>query len=252
MTPLTITDNIRIILVEPQHPGNIGATARAMKTMGLNSLILVKPNRFPDPQADWRAAGAVDLLENAKIFQSLDESLSDCGFVAGTSVRERHISLPTYTPDVLARNVVEKVSSEIPVGILFGRETNGLTNDELLRCQVQVRIPSHETYPSLNVAMAVQIISYEIFQLMLGVTKCEKPDENWSSAYELNGFYDHLESVLDQVDFLNTNNTVNTMRKFKRLFNRRCMDRTEVAMLRGVLSHIERMLRKKNSEITDV
>ena len=155
-------ENVRIILVEPQHPGNIGAGARAMKNMGFNDLWLVNPKRFPDPQADWRAAGATDLLERSRVASTLNEAIADCQLVIGTSARGRNIPRPSIFAKELP-GLISRHPADLKVAILFGREDSGLTNDELQLCHYHLQIPSDEGYPVLNVAMALQIVVYELF-----------------------------------------------------------------------------------------
>ena len=236
---------IRIVLVEPSHPGNIGAAARAMKTMGFDALTLVQPRRFPDPQAEWRAAAAVDVLRNAAVCDSLSAAIADCSLVAGTSARRRHVPWPWTTAAGFARQVARagEGTRAGPVAVLFGREASGLTNDELASCQVHVEIPAHPVYPSLNLAMAVQVVCYELRQARLGDVPAEPVawDRPLASAAELEGFYGHLEQVLGDIGFLHATAPYGaTLTRLKRLFGRMQLDATEVAMLRGVLRHVER------------
>ena len=154
-------DNIRIVLVNTSHPGNIGGAARALKNMGLSRLYLVAPKEFPADKAVWRAAGAQDVLENAVVVDTLDEAIGDCGLVVGTSARGRRIPWPIVNP----RECGERTWSEAKqheVAVIFGREDRGLTNDELHKCNYHVHIPSNEEYSSLNLAAAVQVVAYEI------------------------------------------------------------------------------------------
>ena len=146
-----VLNGIRIVLVETSHPGNIGGAARAMKTMGLSNLVLVNPQRYPDPQAQWRAAGAQDVLESARVCADLTEAIEGCHWVVGTSTRSRRIPWPVLSPEEVARQAVERAGGSI--AILFGRETNGLSNDELQRCHCHLQIPAAPEYPSLNFAM---------------------------------------------------------------------------------------------------
>jgi len=159
-------DQVRIILVEPTHPGNIGSVARAMKTMGLHRLILVNPKKFPHYEATKLAAGAESVLDTAQLVSSLDEAIDDCDLVVGTSVRDREVKWPTVNPRDLANKIKERVTQAKPAqsnaAILFGRESSGLTNQELDRCDIQVRIDANPNYSSLNLASAVQILAYEL------------------------------------------------------------------------------------------
>ena len=157
-TPL---HRIRIVLVEPTHPGNIGAAARAMKAMGLDRLCLVAPRRFPSAEATARAAGADDVLHAARLVESLDDALADCGLVLGTTARSRRIEWPVLDAREGARRAVAQ-AARTPVAVVFGRESAGLTNAELDRCHALIRIPAATGFSSLNVAAAVQILAYEM------------------------------------------------------------------------------------------
>ena len=195
--------DVRIVLVEPSHPGNIGGAARAMKTMGLTSLYLVRPVRFPDPQADWRAARAVDVLAEATVVDELDDAIADCVLAVGTSTRSRRIPLPLAD----AQTVAERLATEYAddrVAILFGRETSGLTNEELQRCQLHLSIPASPEYPSLNLAMSVQVVCYELFKAAAALRPpdtASDDDARLASLAEVEGFLAHFEAVLKRIDF---------------------------------------------------
>ena len=253
--------DIRIVLVEPSHPGNIGGAARAMKTMGLADLAIVKPLRFPDPQAVWRAAGAVDVVEEARVFDRLEEAIADCGWVVGTSARSRRVPWPLATADQFADRLAREHLGGKPVAILFGREDRGLSNDELERCNLHVMIPANPDYPSLNLAMAVQIVCYDIHRALNrtepadrstsaptrapGPTRTELPtdwDRSPATASDLAGLYDHLGRVLSTIEFQDPKNPRLTMTRLRRMFSRIRPDQTEVAILRGVLTRIERTI----------
>ena len=241
--------NVRIVLVEPDHPGNIGGVARAMKNMGLADLALVRPVRYPDPQAEWRAAQAVDVLDAAKVFDSLDEAIEDCGLVAGTSARNRRVPWPTDTAAEFAERVAGH-GGERPVAVLFGREASGLTNEELQRCRVHVVIPADAAYASLNLAMSVQVVCYELRKAFLGAD-AGAPGPDWdrelASAAEVEGFHEHLEAVLRLIDFHDPAAPRQSLTRLRRLFARVDMDETEVAMLRGILTHVERAVGARTS-----
>ena len=232
------------MLVEPEHPGNIGATARAMKTMGITSLHLVNPSRFPDPQADWRAAGALDIVAEATTHSVLDSALEGCGYIVGTTARNRHVPWPTVTAAEFGIKVREGLGTDLPIAILFGRETNGLTNEELLRCNSHLRIPSNPEYGSLNLAMAVQIVAYEIFKSSLD---SDVPSKRWdrplASSSEVDQMIRHLEHVCDYVGFFSPGAPRHAMVRFRRLFNRIELDETEIKLLRGLFNHIEQKYR---------
>ena len=233
---------IRIVLLEPSHPGNVGAAARAMKTMDLSSLHLVNPRRFPDPQADWRAAAAQDVVTSAQVHDSLKDAIGDCGFVAGTSVRDRHIPWVVKSVEDFAAGVASMPSNSKPTAVLFGRENNGLTNDELALCNVHVRIPSSREYGSLNLAMAVQIVAYELFK----ARGSDQVESGWDRAHashtEVVAMYEHLDRMLNRVGFFIPNAPRTAFTRFQRMFGRIELDETEVLILRGMLTHIERAI----------
>jgi len=236
-------DHIRIVLVETQHPGNIGGAARAMRTMGLSELWLVAPKRFPDPQAEWRAAGGVDVLRSAHVVPTLDAAIGECAFVVGTSTRQRRIPWPVASAHDAAARIVSEPASR-PIAVLFGREASGLTNDELQRCHLHLQIDADQSYPSLNVAMAVQVVAYEIFRARLAPQEAPATwDRLPASVEEIDAFLRHLEAVLVAVEFVDPENPGQTMTRMKRLFARIRPDDTEVKMLRGVLTEIQRRLR---------
>ncbi|MYD44535.1 MAG: RNA methyltransferase [Gammaproteobacteria bacterium] len=234
---------IRIVLVEPSHPGNIGAAARAMKTMDLASLHLVNPLRFPDPQADWRAAGALDVVASAQVHASLNDAIGDCAFVAGTSVRDRHI--PWTVKDVadFAQDVASMPEAAKPLAILFGRENNGLANDELAQCNVHVRIPSSSIYGSLNLAMAVQLVAYELFKARGQVQVRSAWDRAHATNAEVVAMYDHLDRMLHKIGFFDPGAPRTAFTRLQRMFSRIELDETEVQILRGVFTHVEQRLK---------
>ena len=233
------------MLVEPSHPGNIGATARAMKTMDLSSLYLVQPKRFPDPQADWRAAGALDVVTSARVVNSLNDAIGDCGYVAGTSVRDRHIPWTVKSAMEFASDVATMPQDSKPLAILFGRENNGLSNDELAMCNVHVRIPSSTVYGSLNLAMAVQIVAYELFKAKGNSEVKSSWDRPHASHSEIDAMYEHLDHVLDAIGFFDPSAPRTAFTRFQRMFARIELDETEVQILRGMLTHVERAITAK-------
>jgi TrmH family RNA methyltransferase len=238
--------NIRIVLVRPTHPGNVGATARAMKNMSMRTLYLVEPERFPGPEATDRAAGADDVLESAVICASLDEALKDCHLVIGTSARPRRIEWPTLDPAAGADRLVEG-ARQGPVALLFGQERTGLLNSELDRCHFVVTIPADQAYSSLNLASAVQILAYEIYRVALAgrpAEAMESREGRLASSEDMQRFYQHLEEVLQQIGFLDPDNPRYLMRRLMRLFNRASLDDNEMNILRGILTAIEQRLPK--------
>ena len=239
--------NIRIVLVEPTHPGNIGAAARAMKTMGLRRLYLVNPVRFPSADATAMASGADDLLVNACVCRDLAEALSGCGRVIGTTARERRIPWPVMDPRTAATEIVERASNSVEVAVLFGREHSGLNNDEVESCQAMVRVPTDEAFSSLNLAAAVQLVAYEVRMAALlaggarlGVTaSTEVP----ATQDEMERMYAHLEDTLAKVGFLDPEKPRRLMRRLRRLYNRALLDQSEVNILRGFFTAIQGRLR---------
>lgn len=235
--------NIRIVLVNTSHPGNIGGAARAMKNMGLERLYLVEPQDFPSDQAVWRAAGATDVLDNAVVVQSLDEAIAGCSLVVGTSARERRIPWPLLDPRQCGESVWNE-SHQHEVAIVFGREDRGLTNEELHKCNYHVHIPSNPEYSSLNLATAVQVITYEVRMAYLLATENNTlPQHQWdfppADAQALETFYTHIEDTLVQLDFLDKDNPKQTMTRLRRLFNRVRMDQMELNIFRGVLTAMQ-------------
>lgn len=234
--------NVRIVLVGTTHPGNIGATARAMKNMGLRDLALVRPKYFPHEDATGRASGAEDLLENADVFDSLDDAIADCNFVAGTSARARTIGWPTMAPRECAERILSEAQKGRPA-IVFGPEKSGLTNEDLDRCHTLLRIPTDPEFSSLNLAMAVQVLSYELRIASLAETPGDSGHDSHvprATAGELEHYYAHLERVLLDTGFLDPENPRQLMRRLRRLFARAEPDQNEVNILRGILSAVER------------
>jgi len=227
---------IRIILSHTSHPGNIGAAARAMKTMGLTQLVLVEPKHFPDAEATARASGADDLLARARLETSIDVALSGCRLVIGASARSRSIPCPVIDPGECARKLYAE-SLQGDVAILFGCEQSGLSNAEIDRCHFLVQIPTNPDYGSLNLAAAVQIICYEIRVAHLGQKEGGKEvGHAVASVDEMERFYAHLEHVLVELEFLDPRNPRHLMRRLRRLFNRARPDNNEMNILRGILS----------------
>ena len=245
---------IRIVLIETSHPGNIGAAARAMKNMGLTRLYLANPLMFPHEKAVWRSASAVDVVNNATVVASLDEALEGCQLIVGTSARDRRIPWPMLEPKSCGERAVAEHALGHEVAIIFGREDRGLKNEELQRCHYHVNIPTGEAYSSLNLAMAVQVLSYEILQAQLsseslandGITRTGDPDWDMdfadSQAIEL--MVEHLEQTLVEVGFHDPENPRQLMTRLRRMFNRIRMDKMEVNILRGFLTAVNRKGRK--------
>ena len=230
---------VRIVLVETSHPGNIGASARAMETMGLKDLVLVRPKVFPSADATVRASGADEVLRSARVVDSFAEAIGDCGFVVGSSARLRGLAWPTIDPRTCARSIWEHLSSN-QVAIVMGPEHSGLTNEYLGRCQRLVHIPTNPAYSSLNLAMAVQVLCYE---LRLAHPQHEplegRHDERLASAEELESFHKHLEDVLCNVGFLRAGQSRQLKLRLRKIFHRAMPDENEINILRGILSALD-------------
>jgi len=245
-----ITKNIRIVMVETTHPGNIGAAARAMKTMGHKNLYLVKPKIFPSAEVTARAAGADDILATAVVCNSLDEALQDCLLVVATSARDRSIPWPVYKPDDCARQIIATAQTG-QVAIIFGRESSGLTNTEIERCNAMIKIPTNPDFNSLNIASAIQLICYEITNSIINLnndTSNKASDINLASSGQLIQFYDHLEQCMIDLNFYNPDKPRRLMRRLKRLFNRARLDDNEINILRGLLAAAQSAVNKNKGD----
>lgn len=229
----------RIVLVDTNHPGNIGAAARAMKNMGLRELYLVRPKFFPHAEATARASGADDLLEAARVFDTLEAAIADCGLVIGTSSRQRHLPWDLVEP----RECAARIASEERIGnvaVVFGSERFGLTNEELARCNWLVTIPTNDEYRSLNLAMAVQVIAYEIWLATRpGAPEPAPRDVPLATAEEMMRLYAHIEQVLEEIDFRDRTGGGHLMARIRRLFNRAQLDQNEMNILRGILTAVQ-------------
>jgi len=250
-----LIENIRVVMVETTHPGNIGAAARAMKTMGYNNLYLVKPKIYPNAEATARAAGADDILDKAIVCDSLEQALQGCVAVVASTARPRTISHSVFTPREYAPKLHKMVKLG-PVALVFGRESSGLSNEELEYCNVILQIPTNPEFSSLNVASAVQILCYEFIQLLrledADKTEAETDAESYdkektrlATADEMKYFYDHLEQSMIDVDFLNPEQPRKLMRRLKSLFNRAHLDENEVSILRGFLAAVQETVKRK-------
>lgn len=235
--------NIHVVMVETSHAGNIGAAARAMKNMALQSLVLVNPVDFPSSEASARASGAADVLHQAQVFQTLPDALAESTLVIGASARPRRGTWPEITPKEAAQILWQYAHQ--PVALVFGREASGLTNEELDQCQYLSHIPTNADYSSLNVAQAVQVFAYEIFQQM-GWNPVEQTRE-LAPKESLEGLFDHLYQTLDAVDYLDNPHTEKLMRQFRQMVYRAQLHPREVQMLRGVFHKIQRMAKHATS-----
>jgi tRNA (cytidine32/uridine32-2'-O)-methyltransferase len=248
-----LLQNIRVVLVNTSHPGNIGGAARAMKNMGLSRLVLVEPRLFPHHEADVRASGAGDVLENAQVVATLEEALVGCTLVLGTSARDRRIPWPLLDPRECGTKVVEEAAQGTEIALVFGREDSGLTNDELQRCHYHVHIPSDPGFSSLNLGAAVQVLSYEVRMAWLAAegkpSKVEKFEatsprsETLATIDELERFYEHLEQTLVDIEFLDPDKPRHLMARLRRLYGRSSVSRAEMNILRGILTETQKAAR---------
>jgi tRNA (cytidine32/uridine32-2'-O)-methyltransferase len=250
-----LLDSVRVVLVDTSHPGNIGAAARALKNMGLRQLYLVAPRDFPSDRAVWRAANATDVLDNAVVVETLDEAIADCGLVVGTSARGRRIPWPLMNPRECGGRVVQEAKTHT-VALVFGREDRGLTNDELQKCTYHVHIPANPDYSSLNLAAAVQVITYEIRMAALAGDSGELPSmDDWdvppAKAGDIELYFDHLEQALVDIDFHDRDNPRQTMTRLRRLFGRIRLDEMELSILRGMLTAIQNAAYRLKSHKAD-
>ncbi|WP_045737897.1 RNA methyltransferase [Xanthomonas sp. MUS 060] len=240
---------IRFVLVGTQHPGNIGAAARAMKTMGLARLVLVAPECSVDVDAYRRSAGAEDLLQQAPVLPTLADALADCRLVLGCTARSRRVALQELLPADAAQRLMATVAESAEVALVFGRERTGLTNEELQQCHAAVHIPSDPAFSSLNLAAAVQVLAYEVRLAQLRsaavAPAAAAPGlrEAPASHAQLEGLFGQLAETLDDIDFHKGRAPESAMRKLRRLFLRNALSEQEVRLLRGVLSDAQRMAR---------
>lgn len=246
-------ERIRVVLVGTSHPGNIGGAARAMKNMGLSRLVLVAPEDFPSSDAVARASGATDILDAAQVVGTLEEALVGCTLVVGTSARDRRIPWPMLDPRECGVTSCEQAAGGGEVALVFGREYAGLTNEELQRCQYHVHIPSNPEFSSLNLAAAVQVLTYEVRmawlaaeQLPTKVAKLEATamlNTQLATADELESFYGHLERTLVVIGFLDPEKPRHLMSRLRRLYGRSDVSKLEMNILRGILTETEKAAR---------
>lgn len=228
-----------MVLVGTSHPGNIGAAARAMKTMGLTALYLVRPRRFPDPEATAMAAAAADVLEGARQWDSLDEALAGTVLAAGLTARQRELAPQPLTPREAAPELLAFARAG-PVAVVFGNEASGLTREELQRCRMVVHIPGNPHYHSLNLAAAVQVMGYELRMALSQAGSLEASPREMARHEDMEHFYAHLERTLLAVGFLEPQRSGRSMRRLRRIFDRARLEKDEVSLLRGILKAVAR------------
>lgn len=250
------SESIKFVLVETSNGGNIGAAARAMKTMGLSKLALVNPCEFRTYECFSRASGAADLLDDALICQTLEEAIADCSLVIGTSARLRSISWPQIAPHEFT-DIFTTLDASAKIAVVFGRERSGLSNSELALCSQLVVIPSVADFSSLNIAAAVQVLAYEVRRAVLAQSGVQKvkdslkgktpPGELPATHDELEHMYEHLESTMVDTGYLDPDNPRMMMTRFRRLFNRSALNRSEVQLMRGLFASLNKLSKQIKS-----
>ena len=234
--------NVHIVLVNPSHPGNIGSTARAMKTMGFNNLSLVNPKEFPSPQADALAVGCIDILNKAKLFDNISLAVEGSNINIGLSARTRRALIPSLSIDQCISYVIE--NSNRNINLVFGNESSGLSNDDLLLCDYIVSLPTNDDYTSLNLAAAVQILTYELHKKIMVMPSIRKIEPKPATSKERNFFIKSLISLLEYTRFITPKNHISLTKKIHILFNKSNLENEEVNMLMGMISSINKKLNK--------
>jgi TrmH family RNA methyltransferase len=229
---------IRIVLVDPSHPGNVGAAARAMKNMGLSEMVLVRPKEFPSPEATVRAAAANDLLERARVVGTIAEAIAGCGLVLGTSARPRSANWTVLDPRAAARRVID-AAGDRPAAVLFGGERNGLSNEDLAACHFLLNVPADPAYESLNLAQAVQIVTWELRMAAGAQPRRLAPEAPPATPEQLARLHEHLAIVLARIGFTDERNVANLRWRIERLLARAAPDAKEVQILRGLLTAVQ-------------
>jgi tRNA/rRNA methyltransferase len=234
--------NVRIVLCETSHPGNIGAAARAMKTMGLCDLHLMRPQRFPDPQALWRASRATDVLDAASVDPTLDAALEGCAYTIACTARTREIAVPAMHARDAAARLIDAARTQ-RVALVFGNETYGLTTEEVNKCSAVASIPANPEYSSLNLAAAVQVFAYELRMAAMAPAPIQPPRER-ATHEQVEGFYAHLERTMAETGFFDPQHPKKLMPRVRRLFARAELEPEEVNILRGILKALGRTGRR--------
>ena len=247
MTTADLASLIRFVLVRTSHPGNIGSSARAMRTMGFARMTLVAPHRFPHAEASALAAGADDVLAEAGVHEGLVDGLAGCSLALGLSARRRGVDLEELSPREAASRVLEAAARGEQVALVFGNERTGLENEELARCHAMVRIPSVDDFSSLNLSQAVQVMAYELRVALLGgevpAAPLREDAEPPADAAQMERFYAHLAEMLDDIDFHKGRAPTTIMLRLRKLFQRAQMDERELRILHGIFSDAQRMAR---------
>ncbi|QYO71318.1 tRNA (cytosine(32)/uridine(32)-2'-O)-methyltransferase TrmJ [Vibrio cholerae] len=240
-------ERVKVVLVGTTHSGNIGSAARAMKVMGLSQMLLVDPQCQVDAQAIALAAGASEIALNAQIYPTLEAAVADCGLVVGTSARSRTLEWPMLEPRECGEKLISEANQH-SVAMVFGRERTGLTNDELQLCHYHVCVPANPEYSSLNLAMAVQLLSYEVRMAYLALQQSSQSStlqEEYPRHQELERFYAHLEQVIMQTEFISAQQPGQVMNKLRRMFTRARPEAQEINILRGILTSVQKSISRK-------
>ncbi|ELN3182349.1 tRNA (cytosine(32)/uridine(32)-2'-O)-methyltransferase TrmJ [Vibrio cholerae] len=240
-------ERVKVVLVGTTHSGNIGSAARAMKVMGLSQMVLVDPQCQVDAQAIALAAGASEIALNAQIYPTLEAAVADCGLVVGTSARSRTLEWPMLEPRECGEKIISEANQH-SVAMVFGRERTGLTNDELQLCHYHVCVPANPEYSSLNLAMAVQLLSYEVRMAYLALQQSSQSStlqEEYPRHQELERFYAHLEQVIMQTEFISAQQPGQVMNKLRRMFTRARPEAQEINILRGILTSVQKSISRK-------
>lgn len=240
-------ERVKVVLVGTTHSGNIGSAARAMKVMGLSQMVLVDPQCQVDAQAIALAAGASEIALNAQIYPTLEAAVADCGLVVGTSARSRTLEWPMLEPRECGEKLISEANQH-SVAMVFGRERTGLTNDELQLCHYHVCVPANPEYSSLNLAMAVQLLSYEVRMAYLALQQSSQSStlqEEYPRHQELERFYAHLEQVIMQTEFISAQQPGQVMNKLRRMFTRARLEAQEINILRGILTSVQKSISRK-------
>ncbi|EJC1073181.1 tRNA (cytosine(32)/uridine(32)-2'-O)-methyltransferase TrmJ [Vibrio cholerae] len=240
-------ERVKVVLVGTTHSGNIGSAARAMKVMGLSQMVLVDPQCQVDAQAIALAAGASEIALNAQIYPTLEAAVADCGLVVGTSARSRTLEWPMLEPRECGEKLISEANQH-SVAMVFGRERTGLTNDELQLCHYHVCVPANPEYSSLNLAMAVQLLSYEVRMAYLALQQSSQSStlqEEYPRHQELERFYAHLEQVIMQTEFISAQQPGQVINKLRRMFTRARPEAQEINILRGILTSVQKSISRK-------
>ncbi|EJL7016036.1 tRNA (cytosine(32)/uridine(32)-2'-O)-methyltransferase TrmJ [Vibrio cholerae] len=240
-------ERVKVVLVGTTHSGNIGSAARAMKVMGLSQMVLVDPQCQVDAQAIALAAGASEIALNAQIYPTLEAAVADCGLVVGTSARSRTLEWPMLEPRECGEKLISEANQH-SVAMVFGRERTGLTNEELQLCHYHVCVPANPEYSSLNLAMAVQLLSYEVRMAYLALQQSSQSStlqEEYPRHQELERFYAHLEQVIMQTEFISAQQPGQVMNKLRRMFTRARPEAQEINILRGILTSVQKSISRK-------